>query len=82
MIRIELLLFAQLKEAFAAERLSRGVREGTTVERVAAELLKEVPDPAIARLPLMFAVNEQYVAADYRLSDGDCLALITPFAGG
>ena len=82
MIRIELLLFAQLKEAFAAERLSRGVPEGATVEHVAAQLLKEVSDPAIARLPLMYAVNEQYVAAHYRLRDGDRLALITPFAGG
>jgi molybdopterin converting factor small subunit len=82
MIRIELLLFAQLKEAFAAEQLSRGVQEGATVERVAADLLKEAPDPALARLPLVFAVNEQYVAADHRLSDGDRLALITPFAGG
>ncbi|MFQ5511928.1 MAG: MoaD/ThiS family protein [Candidatus Krumholzibacteriia bacterium] len=82
MMTIELLLFAQLREALSADRMSREVPDGTTVERAAAEVLSESSNPALARLPLVYAVNERYVAADHPLHDGDRLALITPFSGG
>jgi molybdopterin converting factor small subunit len=81
-IKIELLLFAQLREALAADRLSRELPEGTTVQRAADAVLEELADPVVARLPPVFAVNEEYVAADHKLCDGDRLALITPFSGG
>lgn len=82
MIRIELLLFAQLRDLLEAERVSIVVPDGTTAEAAAGELLAESSESGVARLPLMFAVNDEYVTADHELRDGDCVALITPFSGG
>ena len=81
-MRIELLLFAQLRDLFETERLSIEVPDGTTAEAAATELLAESSEPGVARMPLMFAVNDEYVTANHELTDGDCLALITPFSGG
>ena len=82
MIRIELLLFAQLRDRFGTERVSIEVPDGTTAEAAATELLAKSSDRDLARMPLMFAVNDDYVTADHELRDGDCVALITPFSGG
>lgn len=50
----------------------------------AADILKQLANdhPTLKDRKLLFAVNEQYVAEETRLKDGDQLAIFTPVSGG
>ena len=76
-MKIRVLFFAQLKENFGAERVLEAP-EGMTVGRLATQLTAV----AAAALPLVYAVNENFVLSDQTLQDGDTLALMTPMSGG
>jgi molybdopterin synthase catalytic subunit len=77
-VRISVRLFAALRErAGAAQReleLPPGARAGD-VWQALPELGAEPPG-------VLYAVNQEYVAADTELADGDELALIPPVSGG
>ena len=79
---IEVLFFAQLREAFGTDRSVLDVSDGETVREAAGRLLDRHGDKRIAALPLSYAVNEEFVAGDYRLREGDRLALLAPVSGG
>ena len=81
-MKIEILLFAQLKESFGTDSASVEVNDGETVRDAVDRLLERLDDPRIGSLPLSFAVNEEFVGADYRLREGDRLAVLTPVSGG
>jgi molybdopterin converting factor small subunit len=81
-VRIELLLFAQLKEAFGREREVLDIEEGGTINDVVALLRVRKEWERVAALPLTFAVNETAVPGNHALRHGDRLALLTPFSGG
>ena len=79
---IELLFFAQLREAVGGGERTVQVAEGATVDDVVA-VIRDWPEwQAVSALPLTFAVNETLVAGTHRLIDGDTLALLTPISGG
>jgi molybdopterin synthase catalytic subunit len=71
-------LFAALRERTGAAQqeleLPAGARAGD-VWRALPELGAELPG-------VLYAVNQEYVAADTELADGDELALIPPVSGG
>jgi molybdopterin converting factor subunit 1 len=81
-VKVRLLYFAVLRDiagSSAAEiELPAGARAVDVWERLRAEH-RELAD---YRRPPMVAVNEEYVAADQILSEGDELAFIPPVAGG
>ena len=58
------------------------VPDGGTVADVIALIRAREAWTPVAALPLSFAVNECIVAEDYRLADGDRLALLAPVSGG
>ena len=79
---IEVLFFAQLKDAFGCERKKLSLEDRATVND-AIEALKGSPEwDQVRMLPMLCAVNERMVSADHRLQDGDRLALLTPISGG
>ena len=81
-MKIELLLFARLKEAAGRDRWWLEIAEGTKVRELAQKIIHE-PDLADCReLPLLYALNESFVTGDETLNEGDTLALMTPVAGG
>ena len=82
MIRIELLFFAQIREALGRERERLEIEDGTTVDDVVGRLRSRPEWRDVDSLPLRFAVNERIVDGDHRLSDGERLALLTPVSGG
>ncbi len=81
-MKIELLFFAQIKEAFGADGETIEVRDGKTVEEVVDELRARDQWQKVVCLPLQYAVNEKIAGGTQVLSPGDRLALLTPISGG
>lgn len=73
-MRIKVLFFAQLREVSGLSEqiveLDESLKVGELAERWRGSL------------PLLYAVNEEFVDASYELRDRDVLALMTPVAGG
>ena len=76
-------LFAMLRERAGTESLTVEVADGATV-RDAVEAVSGQHDLAdlIDRMPVVMAVNREYVPPDQSLAEGDELALIPPVSGG
>lgn len=81
-MRVEVLFFAQLKEAAGKERLSLDVEEGTRVQDLVTKLMKEPNFSQCRSLPLVYAVNETFEGVEKELADQDRLAIMTPVSGG
>ncbi|MDH3217716.1 MAG: MoaD/ThiS family protein [Candidatus Krumholzibacteria bacterium] len=81
-MKIEVLLFAQLRESLGTSRTVLELEEGQTVRDVAHRLMAQAGKPDVGSLPLRFAVNEEFVEEDHRLIDGDRVAVLTPVSGG
>lgn len=81
-MKIELLLFASLREACGAEHSRVDAAEGATVTEIAHAFFAGCGVTADGMPPLRFAVNEAFVSGDHVPRDGDCLAVLAPFAGG
>lgn len=81
-MKVKLLLFAVLRDIVGDGELELELAEGSRPSdvwqqlRVRHERLRPFADPP------MTAVNEEYVAPDVPLSDGDELAFIPPVSGG
>ena len=81
-MKIKVLFFAQLREAFQEQERVMDVSQGTTADGLVQLILKNFQADNISTLPIRCAVNESFVEADYQLKDQDIVSLITPFAGG
>lgn len=81
-MKIRILFFAQLQEAFDGQERVVEVREGITAKELAGQFLEQANLRSLRSLPLLYAVNEQLVSGDEELSDEDTLALMPPVAGG
>ena len=77
-MKVKVLLFAQLREFFGAAERAVTVKEGTTISELGSQILKE----AELEIPFLYAVNEAYVEKEYRLNEGDEVALMPPVQGG
>lgn len=81
-MKIKVLFFAQLREAFQEQERVMDVSQGTTADGLVQLILKNSQGKNISSLPIRCAVNESFVEPDYQLKDQDVVSLITPFAGG
>jgi molybdenum cofactor biosynthesis protein MoaC/molybdopterin converting factor subunit 1 len=82
-MRVEVRLFAMLREQAGTEHLALELERGATV----ADALRALAGREALRLPLesmsvAMAVNREYAGPDTRLQAGDELALIPPLSGG
>lgn len=82
MSRITIKLFATLRERAGASELSREVPDGATVRQIWTRLREEFPALTGYRDTVGFAVNQEYVADDFRPRTGDEVAFIPPVSGG
>lgn len=82
MNRLTLKLFATLRERARVAELSREFPDGTSVGEIWQRLLGEFPALGGHLDGVGFAVNHEYVKADYRPRDRDEVAFIPPVSGG
>jgi molybdopterin converting factor subunit 1 len=81
-VKIRVRLFASFREATGSGTLAWDAPDGATVADVVAALRAEYPRLGPAAEKALLAVNQEYVGAEFRLHDGDELALIPPVSGG
>lgn len=84
-IRVNLFLFAQLKELFGENKISLSFPKGATGRRVLTWLLQEKQEkPHLEELLKVsrLAVNCEYTSWESVLHDGDEVAIILPVSGG
>jgi molybdopterin synthase sulfur carrier subunit len=78
-VRVRLRFFAALRERIGATA-ERQVPAGTTVGALWRSLVAERPE--LGRVPVRFAVDEQYVKPSHRLRADDEVAVFPPVSGG
>lgn len=81
-MKVRVRLFARLSDLAGVRDTSMEVEGGTTAQAVFERLTKEHPGLAGFDRSLMYAVNAEYVPADYRVQDGDEVTFIPPVSGG
>ena len=81
-MKVEVLFFAQIRDALGTDREILDVQEGGKVSDIIAALGSRPGWSGIALLPLSYAVNEEVVDEGCALHDGDRVALLTPVSGG
>ena len=78
-MQVHLKFFAQLREQLG-DGHPTDLRAGATVASVWEHIVAE--HPALAKVPVRFAVNERYVPDSHRLAQNDELAVFPPVSGG
>ena len=81
-MKIKILFFAQLRDALGETERALDLVEGSTLLELKETLFSEKALIPFKGLPLLYAVNEDYVAKDYSLKEGDVVSFLPPVAGG
>lgn len=81
-MKVKILLFAQLKEAYGAGEFFLDVPPSVTVQDTVNCVLAEASLSPFKNLPLRFAVNEEFKQGNQVLNENDSLAFLSPVAGG
>lgn len=81
-MRIELLLFASLKDRAKSDRLTLELDDPATVADLKARLASTNPDLAASLPTALVSVNREFAFATDPLKDGDEVALFPPVSGG
>ena len=74
--------FASLRERLRQSELVWELPDGATVADLWRSLCTAYDSLAIMSASVSFAVNQEYVEGDQRLSEGDEVACIPPVSGG
>jgi molybdopterin converting factor subunit 1 len=82
MKRLNLKLFATLRERARTAELSREFDDGATMTQIWQALVREFPALAGHHHSVGFAVNQEYVEGDCCPREGDEVAFIPPVSGG
>jgi molybdopterin synthase catalytic subunit len=81
-MRIRIRLFAVLREKAGVDEVYLDVEDGSTAADAARILMTQHPEIRPMADIALFAVNTEYVDANFPLSENDELALIPPVSGG
>jgi molybdopterin converting factor subunit 1 len=82
MITLRMRYFAIIRELLGMSRESLQVPKGATAGEVLRLIMNRAGRPDGTDRSIMLMVNQQYVARDHVMHDGDELALIPPVSGG
>ncbi len=81
-MRVQVRLFASLREAAGQDKVAVELPEGATVRELVAHLEQQIPAIQGVAGAIYAAVNNAYVNPDASLKDGDTVALFPPVSGG
>ncbi|MBI2988605.1 MAG: molybdopterin converting factor subunit 1 [Deltaproteobacteria bacterium] len=81
-MKVKIKFFAMLRERAGAGEITKEIREGMTVGELWRVLRRDYPRLAPVEMRLLYAVNQDYVAADYVLKEQDEVVFVPPVSGG
>ncbi|HIA50272.1 MAG TPA: molybdopterin converting factor subunit 1 [Acidobacteria bacterium] len=81
-MRVNIRVFARLRDIVGAAELDRDVPTGTTAQRLWEDLVEEFPDISTYTGSISTAVNAEYAKMETVLDDGDEVAFLPPVSGG
>jgi molybdopterin synthase sulfur carrier subunit len=81
-MRIKILYFSSIKDKLKKSSEEINLNDDFTIKDLKNFLQEKYPEIKEILDKSMFAVNENYVTEDYKLKDGDLVALIPPVSGG
>ena len=81
-MKIKVKFFAILRERAGASEIVKELADGSTVGDLWRALQKEYVKLDVPGIRLLYAVNQNYVGSDHRLSDQDEVVFIPPVSGG
>ena len=81
-MRINVRLFARLRDIAGSGEIATDVPDGATVRAVWGELTARFPDMRAYQQTISAAVNAEYSRMDAPLADGDEVAFLPPVSGG
>ncbi len=81
-MNIQVLFFSRLREIFGESSRWVRVSEGASVHELVKALGPESEDLLLNKIPLVYAVNENFDDGDKILKDNDVVAIMTPLSGG
>ena len=81
-MKVRVLFFAQLKDAFGEDERIVEIQEGITANQLGQLLVSGLNGCGWLSLSLRYAVNEAFVDGAKELRQDDVLALIPPVGGG
>jgi molybdopterin converting factor subunit 1 len=81
-MKVEILLFARLRELCDQSRTDIEVADGSTVEDCFVALVKRFPGLSGLREGVVVAINEDYASWTDTPEEGDTIAFIPPVSGG
>jgi molybdopterin converting factor subunit 1 len=81
-MKIKVKFFAILRERAGTAEVTKDIRDGSTVTDLWQGLQQDFPKLDVAGIRLLYAVNQNYVSPDFKLSDQDEVVFIPPVSGG
>ena len=81
-MRVNIRLFARLRDLAGTGELVRDVPESATVQAVWAVLTAEMPELQVYERAMSVAVNADYSRMSAAVNEGDEVAFMPPVSGG
>ncbi len=81
-MKVKVKFFATLRERVGANEIIKEVVVGWTVGKLWDTLQQDYPKLAAVNMKLLYAVNRDYVGANYVLGDMDEVVFVPPVSGG
>ena len=81
-MKVKVKLFAILRERAGAAEITKELPDGSTVDELWHALQRDYPKLNVRGIRLLYAVTQNYVASDHRLSEQDEVVFIPPVSGG
>ncbi len=81
-MKVKVKFFAILREKVGTGEVTKEIREGSTVGELWQALKRDYPKLTPVEMRLLYAVNQNYVNADYVLKERDEVVFVPPVSGG
>jgi len=81
-MKVRVKFFAILRERAGTGELLKELPDGATVADLWRQLQRDHPKLDVPGIRMLYAVNQNYVSLDHKLSDNDEVVFVPPVSGG